>query len=44
MDIGTAKIILAEMEGIPHYFIDIKDPDESFSVAEFQELVRRKNY
>ena len=44
MDIGTAKIMHAEMEGIPHYFIDIKNPDESFSAAEFQELVRRKNH
>ena len=42
MDIGTAKIKKDEMEGIPHYLIDIKDPDEHFSVAEFQELVRAK--
>ncbi|XJZ29056.1 tRNA (adenosine(37)-N6)-dimethylallyltransferase MiaA [Bacillota bacterium Lsc_1132] len=42
MDIGTAKIKADEMEGIPHHLIDIKDPSESFSVAEFQELVRAK--
>ena len=42
MDIGTAKISSSEMEGIPHHLIDIKDPHESFSVAEFQELVREK--
>ncbi|MGP4059913.1 tRNA (adenosine(37)-N6)-dimethylallyltransferase MiaA [Halobacillus sp. H74] len=36
MDIGTAKITEEEMGGIPHHMIDIKDPDESFSVAEFQ--------
>jgi tRNA dimethylallyltransferase len=42
MDIGTAKIKSSEMEGIPHHLIDIKDPHESFSVAEFQELVREK--
>lgn len=42
MDIGTAKISSSEMEGIPHHLIDIKDPHESFSVAEFQELVRKK--
>ncbi len=42
MDIGTAKITSAEMEGIPHYLIDIKNPDEPFSVAEFQELGRQK--
>nr|WP_263328652.1 tRNA (adenosine(37)-N6)-dimethylallyltransferase MiaA [Neobacillus sp. Marseille-Q6967] len=42
MDIGTAKVKLDEMEGIPHHLIDIKEPDESFSVAEFQQLVRAK--
>jgi tRNA dimethylallyltransferase len=42
MDIGTAKIKAEEMEGIPHHLIDIKEPDESFSVAEFQQLVRTK--
>lgn len=35
MDIGTAKVTKAEMQGIPHYLIDIKDPAEDFSVAEF---------
>jgi tRNA dimethylallyltransferase len=40
MDIGTAKITPGEMEGIPHHLIDIKDPKESFSVAEFQQMVR----
>lgn len=42
MDIGTAKITKEEMEGIPHHLIDIKNPDESFSAYEFQQLVRRK--
>ncbi|MFP3360852.1 isopentenyl transferase family protein, partial [Planococcus sp. SIMBA_143] len=36
MDIGTAKITNDEMEGVPHHLIDIKNPEESFSVAEFQ--------
>lgn len=42
MDIGTAKIKNGEMEGIPHHLIDIKNPEEPFSVAEFQDLVRSK--
>ncbi|MEH7504818.1 tRNA (adenosine(37)-N6)-dimethylallyltransferase MiaA [Neobacillus drentensis] len=42
MDIGTAKIKKDEMEGIAHYLIDIKEPFENFSVAEFQHLVRAK--
>lgn len=40
MDIGTAKITSEEMEGIPHHMFDIKNPDESFSVAEYQSEVR----
>ncbi|MBM6618358.1 tRNA (adenosine(37)-N6)-dimethylallyltransferase MiaA [Bacillus suaedaesalsae] len=40
MDIGTAKITTDEMEGVPHHLIDIKDPVESYSVAEFQVNVR----
>ncbi|MFD1735901.1 tRNA (adenosine(37)-N6)-dimethylallyltransferase MiaA [Bacillus salitolerans] len=40
MDIGTAKITKSEMEGVPHHLIDIKDPTESYSVAEFQQDVR----
>lgn len=40
LSIGTAKILEKEMEGIPHHLLDIKDPTESFSVAEYQRLVR----
>lgn len=42
LDIGTAKVTAAEAQGVPHYLIDIKDPSESFSVAEFQRLAREK--
>ena len=42
MDIATAKISKEEMQGVPHHLIDIVDPDDSFSVAQFQELVRKK--
>lgn len=38
LDIGTAKITPAEMQGVPHHMIDIRDIDERFSVAEFQQL------
>lgn len=40
MDIGTAKIHDRDMQGIPHYMIDIKEPDENFSVADFQSYVQ----
>ncbi|WP_414054881.1 tRNA (adenosine(37)-N6)-dimethylallyltransferase MiaA [Macrococcus equi] len=36
MDIGSAKITADEMEGIPHHLIDILDPDESYSAAQFK--------
>ncbi|WP_277585804.1 tRNA (adenosine(37)-N6)-dimethylallyltransferase MiaA [Psychrobacillus antarcticus] len=42
LHIGTAKITQEEMEGIPHHLLDIKDPTDSFSVAEYQKLVRGK--
>lgn len=42
LDIGTAKITEEEMEGIPHHLLSFKEPTESFSVAEFQRLVRDK--
>lgn len=40
MDIGTAKASEAERRRIPHHMIDIHDPDDPFSVAEFQERAR----
>ncbi|MCP8616438.1 tRNA (adenosine(37)-N6)-dimethylallyltransferase MiaA [Salirhabdus salicampi] len=40
LDIGTAKVKPEEMEGIPHYMIDILEPSESFSVASFQLMVQ----
>lgn len=41
MDIGTAKITTEETKGIPHYMIDIKEPDEEFSVADFKTYVQK---
>ncbi|WP_216827904.1 tRNA (adenosine(37)-N6)-dimethylallyltransferase MiaA [Alkalihalobacterium elongatum] len=40
MDIGTAKVTVNEMDDIPHHLIDIKEPTEPFSVAEFKDLVQ----
>lgn len=37
MDIGSAKISPEEMSGVPHHMIDIIEPWESFSVADFKE-------
>lgn len=41
MDIGTAKITTEETKGIPHYMIDIREPDEEFSVADFKTYVQK---
>ncbi|KKE78438.1 tRNA (adenosine(37)-N6)-dimethylallyltransferase MiaA [Bacilli bacterium] len=40
MNIGTAKIKKTEMENIPHHMIDIREPDEEFSVADFKQNVQ----
>lgn len=42
LDIGTAKVRKDETEGIKHHLIDILEPDESFSVAAYQKIVRKK--
>ncbi len=38
MDIGTDKPSPAERAEVPHHLVDIRDPDEPFSVAEYQAL------
>ena len=38
MDIGTAKPTSAEQERVPHHLIDICDPDEPLTLAEYQRL------
>lgn len=40
MDIGTAKLTLAERESVPHHLLDIWDVTETASVAEYQRLAR----
>ena len=40
MDIGTAKATVEEQAIVPHHMIDLIDPDQEFSVAEFVDLAR----
>ena len=40
MDIGSAKIMPEEMEGVRHYLIDVLKPEEEFHVARFQEMAK----
>ena len=38
LDVGTAKVAPDETHGIPHHAVDILEPDEPFSVADFVTL------
>lgn len=40
MDIGTAKLTIAERKGIPHHLLDILTVDQDASVAQYQTLAR----
>lgn len=42
LNIGTAKITPEEMDGVPHHLLDILEPTDSFSVADYQQAVREK--
>ena len=42
LDIGTGKITKKEMQGIPHYLLDVVSPKHKFSVAEYQKLAEEK--
>ena len=41
MDIGTAKPSTAELAAVPHHLIDIRDPRQAYSAAEFVLDARR---
>ena len=40
MDIGTAKITMAERRGVPHHLLDILDVTQEASVSDFQQQAR----
>ncbi|HAF17570.1 MAG TPA: tRNA (adenosine(37)-N6)-dimethylallyltransferase MiaA, partial [Peptococcaceae bacterium] len=41
-NIGAAKLTNEEQKGIPHHLFDILEPDQPFSVADYQKLARKK--
>src|SRR5512144_2828696 len=41
MDIGTAKPTRLEQQLIPHHLIDVVNPDQTLSLAVFQQLARQ---
>ena len=38
LDLGSGKITPEEMKGVPHHLLDVRDPGEFFSMADFQRL------
>ena len=41
MDIGSAKITEEEMQGVKHHMLDVVEPDEVFSVADYKEMAEK---
>ena len=38
LDLGSGKVTKEEMQGIPHYLIDVAKPNDFFSLADYQRL------
>ena len=38
LDLGSGKITPEEMKGVPHHLLNVRKPDEFFSMADFQRL------
>ncbi|MBC7074275.1 tRNA (adenosine(37)-N6)-dimethylallyltransferase MiaA [Candidatus Parcubacteria bacterium] len=41
MDIGTGKVTKKEMQGIPHYLLDVASPKRKFTVAQYVKLAKK---
>ena len=41
LDLGTGKVTLEEQNEVKHHLLDIKKPNEKFSLAEYQKLAYR---
>jgi len=42
LNIGTGKITKKEMQGVPHYLLDVANPKKRFTVVDFQKLAAGK--
>ena len=42
LDLGTGKITKKEMQGVPHYLLDVANPKSKFTVTEFKKLADKK--
>ncbi len=41
LDIGSAKIMPEEMQGVPHFLVDCLEPDVNFNVSMFQDMTKK---
>lgn len=41
LNIGTGKITKREMQGVPHYLLDVANPKRRFTVAEYKKLAEK---
>ena len=41
LDIGTGKITLAEMKGVPHHLLDVAEPDQRFTAMDWKGLAEK---
>jgi tRNA dimethylallyltransferase len=42
LDAGTGKISKKEMQGVPHYLLDVASPKKQFTVSEYKKLALKK--
>ena len=38
LDLGSGKVTPEETQGVPHHLIDVREPNEFFSMADFQRM------
>ena len=38
LDLGSGKVTQEEMQGVPHHLIDVAEPNDFFSLSEYQKL------
>ena len=42
MDIGTGKITVCEMRGVPHHLLDVIHPKKTFTVSDYKKIAEKK--
>jgi tRNA dimethylallyltransferase len=41
MDIGTGKVTKTEMQGVPHYLLDVASPRKKFTVVQYKKFAQK---